>query len=186
MRAYEFITEGQDYWEKLETPEITKARDEMRFPATAVDDYGREIKPGDNIKPPPPKPVDFTKKPDPAAGYPADWDNGYPSHITQKMIEPLNGGIRMGPNKVVQVWPSDEEFAQLKQQVDPNTGKINYFRKPTNPQPSPEHEKRMQQFDQQLTDKFKPSADKGKEVTWPSRQNKKYMMVDPFREKYRT
>ena len=39
MRASEFIAEDQEYWEKLETPEITKARDQMRYPATAVDDF---------------------------------------------------------------------------------------------------------------------------------------------------
>ena len=186
MRASEFIPEGQEYWEKLETPEITKARDQMRFPATAVDDFGRVITPGNNIKPPPPKPLVFTNtnKPDPAAGYPADWSKGYPSHITPKMIEPISGVVRLGPEKFVQ--PGTEEFAQLKQQVDPKTGRISYFRKSPYPNFSPEHEKRLQKFDQELTDKFKPSADKGKEVTWPSRRDKTYNMVDPFREKYRT
>lgn len=184
MRAYEFINEGQEYWDKLEPPYVTQARDEMRFPATAVDDLGRVIKPGDNIKPPPPKPIVFTNKPNPAAGYPGDWDKGYPGYVTPEMVYPLSGVVRLGPEKFVQ--RGTEEFAQLKQQIDPKTGVIRYFRKSPNPQPSPEHEKRMQQFDQQLTDKFKPSADKGKEVTWPSQQPKGYNMNNPLSQKYRT
>jgi hypothetical protein len=186
MRAREFINEGQEYWDKLEPPYVTQARDKMRFPATAVDDYGRVIKPGDNIKPPPPKPIVFTNKPDPAAGYPGDWDKGYPTRITPKMIEPLSGGIRMGPNKVIPVWPPDEEFAQLKQQVNPNTGEVYYFRKPENP-PSDEWLKKERQFNQDFTKQFKPNTlDKGKEVTWPSQRPKGYNMNNPLSQKYRT
>ena len=185
MRASEFIAEDQEYWEKLETPEITKARDQMRYPATAVDDFGRVITPG-TIQNTPVTPVANTKaakKVDPWAGYPGDFESGYSTRITPKTLEPLSGVVQLGPNKFVQ--PGTEEYAQLKQQVDP-TGRIHYYRKPT-PEPSPEVEKKLQQRNQEITQQFKPNTlDKGKEVTWPSRKDPKYYMVDPAREKYRT
>jgi hypothetical protein len=195
MRAYEFINEGQEYWEKLETPEITQARadmsNQMRVRGITAGPQSTTSLLAPPKKTPYPTFPDsplakppVAKKQDPFAGYPGDFKSGYPSRVTPKMIEPISGVVQLGPNKFVQ--PGTEEYAQLKQQVDPVDGTIHYFRKPT-AKPSPEVEKKLQQRNQEFIQQFKPNTlDKGKEIIWPSRKDPKYYMVDPAREKYRT
>jgi hypothetical protein len=185
MRAKEFINEEREEWSHMASPEIAQTWDAMdqakrgRAALTTMpipkQTSARTVSPDSPFADKTPVKTNDLK------GYPTDWDVGYPSSITPKMINPTTGDVKLGTNKIAQ--PGTEEYAMLKKQIDPTTGAIRYFQKPAM-QPSLGHERTLQQQQQQT---FNPiTTDKGKEVTWPSRQNKTYQMVDPARQKNRT